>query len=89
MRESIERLGGLDGLAITAGIAGYATIEDTDEARWEHILNVNLVAAGLLTRHALAGARRVAGRPRSSSRHRPRDDAATPTSPPTRRRRPG
>ena len=54
MRGSIGRLGGLDGLAVTAGIAGYATIEDTDEERWEHILDVNLVAAGLLTRHALA-----------------------------------
>jgi NAD(P)-dependent dehydrogenase (short-subunit alcohol dehydrogenase family) len=54
MHESIERLDGLDGLAITAGIAGYASIEDTDAARWEHTLNVNLVAAGLLTRHALA-----------------------------------
>jgi 2-keto-3-deoxy-L-fuconate dehydrogenase len=54
MRESIERLGGLDGLAITAGIAGYAPIEDTDAARWVETLNVNLVAAGLLTRHALA-----------------------------------
>jgi NAD(P)-dependent dehydrogenase (short-subunit alcohol dehydrogenase family) len=53
MRESTERLGGLDGLAITAGIAGYAPIEDTDAARWEETLNVNLVAAGLLTRHAL------------------------------------
>jgi NAD(P)-dependent dehydrogenase (short-subunit alcohol dehydrogenase family) len=53
MRASIAHLGGLDGLAITAGIAGYATIEDTDEARWERILSVNLVAAGLLTRHAL------------------------------------
>jgi NAD(P)-dependent dehydrogenase (short-subunit alcohol dehydrogenase family) len=53
MRESIERLGGLDGLAITAGIAGYARIEDTDAARWEQTLNVNLVAAGLLARHAI------------------------------------
>jgi NAD(P)-dependent dehydrogenase (short-subunit alcohol dehydrogenase family) len=54
MREAIVRLGGLDGLAITAGIAGYASIEDTDAARWEQTLSVNLVAAGLLTRHALA-----------------------------------
>jgi NAD(P)-dependent dehydrogenase (short-subunit alcohol dehydrogenase family) len=54
MREAIAHLGGLDGLAITAGIAGYASIEDTDQLRWEHTLNVNLVAAGLLTRHALA-----------------------------------
>jgi NAD(P)-dependent dehydrogenase (short-subunit alcohol dehydrogenase family) len=54
MRESIELLSGLDGLAITAGIAGYARIEDTDAARWAEMLNVNLVSAGLLTRHALA-----------------------------------
>jgi NAD(P)-dependent dehydrogenase (short-subunit alcohol dehydrogenase family) len=53
MREAIERLGGLDGLAITAGIAGYARIEDTDAGRWEQTLNVNLVAAGLLTRQAI------------------------------------
>lgn len=53
MREAIAQLGGLDGLAITAGIAGYASIEETDVARWERTLNVNLVAAGLLTRHAL------------------------------------
>jgi NAD(P)-dependent dehydrogenase (short-subunit alcohol dehydrogenase family) len=53
MAESIAILGGLDGLAVTAGIAGYASIEDTDEARWRRTIDVNLVAAGLLTRHAL------------------------------------
>jgi len=53
MAESIAILGGLDGLAVTAGIAGYASIEDTDATRWRRTLDVNLVAAGLLTRHAL------------------------------------
>lgn len=47
------RLGGLDGLALTAGLAGYAAIADTDETRWHDTLAVNVVAAGLLTRHAL------------------------------------
>jgi len=53
MAESSAILGGLDGLAITAGVTGYASIEETDAARWSHTLAVNLVAAGLLTRHAL------------------------------------
>jgi NAD(P)-dependent dehydrogenase (short-subunit alcohol dehydrogenase family) len=54
MRESTAILGGLDGLAITAGIARYAPIEHTDPTLWARILAVNLVAAGLLTRHALS-----------------------------------
>jgi NAD(P)-dependent dehydrogenase (short-subunit alcohol dehydrogenase family) len=53
IKESIAILGSLDGLAITAGIASYARIEDTDAGLWGRILDVNLVAAGLLTRHAL------------------------------------
>jgi len=57
MAEAIAILGGLDGLAITAGITGYAGIEDTDSVLWRRTLEVNLVAAGLLTRHALAALR--------------------------------
>jgi 2-keto-3-deoxy-L-fuconate dehydrogenase len=53
MGEAIARLGGLDGLAITAGLTGYAPIAETDAERWEHTLRVNLIAAGLLTRAAL------------------------------------
>jgi NAD(P)-dependent dehydrogenase (short-subunit alcohol dehydrogenase family) len=58
--ESAAILDGLDGLAITAGIAGYAPIEETDAERWRRTLEVNLVAAGLLTRHALAALERSA-----------------------------
>jgi NAD(P)-dependent dehydrogenase (short-subunit alcohol dehydrogenase family) len=54
MADSITILGGLDGLAITAGITSYARIEDTDAGLWRHLLDVNLVAAALLTRHALS-----------------------------------
>jgi NAD(P)-dependent dehydrogenase (short-subunit alcohol dehydrogenase family) len=52
--ESVSILGGLDGLAITAGITEYAQIGDTNADLWARMLSVNLVAAGLLTRHALA-----------------------------------
>lgn len=55
--EAIERaqreLNGLDGLAVTAGITSYASLEDTSSALWRRVLEVNLVAAGLLTRYAL------------------------------------
>jgi NAD(P)-dependent dehydrogenase (short-subunit alcohol dehydrogenase family) len=51
--QSIARLGGLDGLAITVGIADYAPIAATDAQQWRRTLDVNLVSAGLLTRHAL------------------------------------
>jgi NAD(P)-dependent dehydrogenase (short-subunit alcohol dehydrogenase family) len=51
--EAVARLSGLDALAITAGIAQYAPIVETDAGLWRRILEVNLVAAGLLTRHAL------------------------------------
>jgi NAD(P)-dependent dehydrogenase (short-subunit alcohol dehydrogenase family) len=53
MAEAIAALDGLDGLAITAGLTGYAPIAETDAERWEHTLQVNLIAAGLLTRAAL------------------------------------
>jgi NAD(P)-dependent dehydrogenase (short-subunit alcohol dehydrogenase family) len=53
VRELVATLGGLDGLAITAGVTSYARLEDTDVGLWERMLNVNLVAAGLLTRYAL------------------------------------
>jgi NAD(P)-dependent dehydrogenase (short-subunit alcohol dehydrogenase family) len=58
--ESVAILDGLDGLAVTAGITGYAPIEETDAECWRRTLEVNLVAAGLLTRHALAPLERSA-----------------------------
>jgi NAD(P)-dependent dehydrogenase (short-subunit alcohol dehydrogenase family) len=53
MGEAIASLDGLDGLAVTAGVTGYAPIGETDAERWEHTLRVNLISAGLLTRAAL------------------------------------
>lgn len=51
---AVDRLGGLDLLAITAGATAYAAISATDAQRWHELLSVNLVAAGLLLRRALA-----------------------------------
>ena len=53
IESSVAALGGLDGLAITAGVTSYAPIEETDVALWRRMLDVNLVAAGLLARYAL------------------------------------
>jgi NAD(P)-dependent dehydrogenase (short-subunit alcohol dehydrogenase family) len=51
--EAVARLSGLDGLVVTAGVAQYAGIEDTDVALWRQMLDVNVVGPGLLTRRAL------------------------------------
>jgi NAD(P)-dependent dehydrogenase (short-subunit alcohol dehydrogenase family) len=51
--QAVSRLSGLDGLAITAGIARFAELQDTDFGLWQKMLAVNVVAAGLLTRRAL------------------------------------
>lgn len=53
LESAVAQLGGLDGLAITVGIAQYAPIAETSPEVWEQILSVNLIAAGLLTRAAL------------------------------------
>lgn len=50
---AVSRLSGLDALAVTAGVATYAPIADTGPELWRQILEVNLIAAGLLTRSAL------------------------------------
>ena len=50
---SVDRLGGLDGLVITAGVSRYATVEESDAALWQSTLAVNLVATGLLARAAV------------------------------------
>jgi 3-oxoacyl-[acyl-carrier protein] reductase len=51
--QSVARLSGLDGLAITAGAAQYAELADTDSRLWRQMLDVNVVGVGLLARHAL------------------------------------
>ncbi|MER8367615.1 SDR family oxidoreductase [Mesorhizobium sp. M0306] len=45
--------GGLDMLSHNAGIQRYGTVETTDEALWDEVMNVNLKAAYLLSRAAM------------------------------------
>jgi len=56
--EAVARLGGLDALAVTAGVAGYTPLEETDAERWRELLEVNLVGPALLARHALGALER-------------------------------
>ena len=58
--EAVVRLSGLDALAITVGAAEYRAIEDTDSELWRRLLEVNVIAAGLLTRAALPALARSA-----------------------------
>ena len=48
-----ERLGGLDSLLVTAGVALYAPVEEMTAPRWQRLLGVNLVGPALLTKAAL------------------------------------
>jgi NAD(P)-dependent dehydrogenase (short-subunit alcohol dehydrogenase family) len=45
--------GGLDILSHNAGIQRYGTVETTDEALWDEVMNVNLKAAYLLSQAAM------------------------------------
>jgi NAD(P)-dependent dehydrogenase (short-subunit alcohol dehydrogenase family) len=56
--QAVAQLGGLDGLAITAGITGYIPLEETDARRWRQLLDVNLVGPALVARHALGALER-------------------------------
>jgi 3-oxoacyl-[acyl-carrier protein] reductase len=50
---TIERLGRLDGLVVTAGVSTYATIAASDDKLWDRVLSTNLRATGLLARAAV------------------------------------
>jgi NAD(P)-dependent dehydrogenase (short-subunit alcohol dehydrogenase family) len=48
-----SELGGLDVLSHNAGIQRYGTVETTDEAAWDEVMDVNLKAAYLVSRSAM------------------------------------
>jgi NAD(P)-dependent dehydrogenase (short-subunit alcohol dehydrogenase family) len=54
-------LGGLDGVVNAAGILRTAPIEETDEALWRRINDVNLLAPAQLCRFAISHIRRAGG----------------------------
>lgn len=52
--QAIERLGGLNGLVITAGVTEYADVGRSDADLWDQTVAVNVRAPALITRAALA-----------------------------------
>ena len=51
--KAIEALGGLDVLVTNAGVFFRGTIEETDEAAWDHVLDANLKGLFFCSRAAL------------------------------------
>ena len=58
MATAVERYGGLDILVCSAGIQTYGTAEDTTEADWWRVIDVNLTGAFLAAKHAIPWMRR-------------------------------
>jgi NAD(P)-dependent dehydrogenase (short-subunit alcohol dehydrogenase family) len=50
---AVERFGGLDVVVTSAGIQRYGTVEETDEALWDEVLDVNLKGVFLACRAAV------------------------------------
>jgi NAD(P)-dependent dehydrogenase (short-subunit alcohol dehydrogenase family) len=58
---AVERFGGLDILFNNAGIAIFKTLEETSEAEWDRVVDVNLKACFLGIKHAIPEMRRRGG----------------------------
>lgn len=50
---AVDRFGGLDVVVTSAGIQRYGTVEETDEALWDEVLDVNLKGVFLACRAAI------------------------------------
>jgi 2-keto-3-deoxy-L-fuconate dehydrogenase len=59
---AVEALGGLDILVNNAGIGAAGTVEDNDDAEWQHVLDVNVLGMVRTTRAALPALRAAAAR---------------------------
>jgi NAD(P)-dependent dehydrogenase (short-subunit alcohol dehydrogenase family) len=53
VRETVERVGGLDALVCNAGIGGGGSLRDLDPATWDDVLRTNLTGAFLTCRAAI------------------------------------
>lgn len=58
---AVERYGGLDIVVNSAGIQRYGTVEETSEAVWDQVLDVNLKGIFLVCRAAIPELRRDGG----------------------------
>ncbi|HKU34113.1 MAG TPA: SDR family NAD(P)-dependent oxidoreductase [Paenarthrobacter sp.] len=61
VRGAIHSLGGLDVAVNSAGVAGYAPLEDLDEHRWREVLDTNLSGTFYVAREAGLHLRRSGG----------------------------
>lgn len=59
MNSAAEPSGQLDILVNAAGIQRYGTVETTDEATWDQVLDVNLKGAFLTAKHVVPYMRRA------------------------------
>jgi len=55
VRETEAMLGPIDGLVNNAGIAGFGSVHETDERRWNRIMAVNVTGAFLAAKAVLPG----------------------------------
>ncbi len=53
IRDAVDHLGGLDVLVNNAGIGAQGSVEDNDDAEWQHAFNVNVFGIVRVTRSAL------------------------------------
>jgi len=61
VRFAVERYGGVDVLANSAGIQRYGTVVDTSEELWDEVLAVNLKSMFLTAKHCVPELRRRGG----------------------------
>lgn len=59
--ETVERFGRLDVVSNNAGIQRYGAVDETDEATWDEVMNVNLKSVYSVCRHAAPHLKRARG----------------------------
>lgn len=58
---ALDRFGGIDVMVNSAGIQRYGTVEETDDATWDEVMDVNLKGMFLVSKHAIPELRRRGG----------------------------
>ncbi len=61
VQQALDQLGGIDVLVNNAGVFARATVEDTDEAVWDYVLDANLKGTFFCTRAALPALKEARG----------------------------
>jgi NAD(P)-dependent dehydrogenase (short-subunit alcohol dehydrogenase family) len=61
VRQAVDAFGGIDVLVNSQGIQRYGTVEETDEALWDEVMNVNVKSMYLTAKHAIPEMRKRGG----------------------------